>query len=489
MGIIGTGAVDRAIGAAARGLTRGGYSPDLLGAAPAGLAAPAPLTRWGGGGIRLGGIGSTFGRPAPSASTAGGGGFRGLGATFGRQSNAFTSLQGAPGLGASFRAIPKATFDASTGQLRFSGKMASATTSGWGSDTPAKAGGNWATLDQFDPLIKLAVDRVSQEMGITVPANRVKAQMAVESGMGSSYNLNGVDTPEGLVYSLVGMKPYTAQYWGIDPSTLPGNAGQQIYAMVKTLANGYKMYGDGFGWQGVSNWYFSGNPAITGHRDSLGQPDYTYSAGVENYVKQLDALGGGFSGDWNGPSGTNSGNALAQAAQKYIGDPYVYATAGDIDPATGKPTFDCSGFVYYAYQQATGQSLPYSYRSSHVQYNWGVPVAANELQPGDLLFFDTEGGTEVANGNTASHVAIYLGNGQIIHAANPSTGVIISNLNDPYYQNTFLGARRVMSGGATGGTSGTSGTGGTAQQGTSIGMANNGQPYGIGYTPPTRLYR
>jgi hypothetical protein len=65
----------------------------------------------------------------------------------------------------------------------------------------------------------------------------------------------------------------------------------------------------------------------------------------------------------------------------------------------------------------------------------------SQLQPGDLVFFDTGntagGGAEL---NRAGHVAMYIGNGQIIHAANPSQGTIISNINDGYYNQRYIGS-------------------------------------------------
>jgi cell wall-associated NlpC family hydrolase len=110
------------------------------------------------------------------------------------------------------------------------------------------------------------------------------------------------------------------------------------------------------------------------------------------------------------------GVAMAQ-----LGKPYVYATAGP-------DTFDCSGLVVYAYA-AVGVSLPHS---SYALWNEGVYVSQDQLQPGDLVFFDGLG-----------HVGIYIGGGQFIHAPHTGTVVQIASLSG-YYQSAYVGARRIL---------------------------------------------
>jgi cell wall-associated NlpC family hydrolase len=129
---------------------------------------------------------------------------------------------------------------------------------------------------------------------------------------------------------------------------------------------------------------------------------------------------------------SKDGSQIVSVAQTYLGTPYVW---GGHTPSG----WDCSGFVGWFYQNYLGIDIGYG---SHYQYNTGRAVDKSQLQIGDLVFFDTAGGQEVDAGNTASHVGMYIGNGQIIHAANPSTGTIISSLSDPYYSGTYLGARR-----------------------------------------------
>jgi hypothetical protein len=97
---------------------------------------------------------------------------------------------------------------------------------------------------------------------------------------------------------------------------------------------------------------------------------------------------------------------------------------------------DCSGLIRYVFQQATGISLP---RSAREQSRVGQSVKRDDLQPGDLVFFNTRR-------FQFSHVGLYIGDNRFIHA--PSTGgsVEVSNLDNRYWQKAFNGARRVVSG-------------------------------------------
>jgi len=121
------------------------------------------------------------------------------------------------------------------------------------------------------------------------------------------------------------------------------------------------------------------------------------------------------------------GHKVVRTALQYLGSPYRYAHSGE------GGAFDCSGFTSYVYRQF-GVGLS---RSCVAQYQQGEPVAKSELQPGDLVFF---AGT-CRDG--ISHVGIYMGSGQFVHASNPSDGVKISSINDSYYAPKFAGGRRV----------------------------------------------
>ena len=96
-----------------------------------------------------------------------------------------------------------------------------------------------------------------------------------------------------------------------------------------------------------------------------------------------------------------------QLALAQVGDAYVYG-------ATGPDAFDCSGLTMFAWA-AAGVSLPHS---SSAQMGSGSPVSIDALQPGDLVFYYSP----------VSHVGMYIGNGQLVHAANPSTGVQVTSV-------------------------------------------------------------
>jgi peptidoglycan DL-endopeptidase CwlO len=108
-------------------------------------------------------------------------------------------------------------------------------------------------------------------------------------------------------------------------------------------------------------------------------------------------------------------------AMQYLGTPYVW---GGSSPGG----FDCSGFVMFVYAQV-GVSLPHHAAD---QFGYGVPVSRDQLEPGDLVFFDGLG-----------HVGIYIGGGQFIHAPHTGDVVKISSLDESWYAATFVGARRL----------------------------------------------
>ncbi|MEU6356967.1 C40 family peptidase [Streptomyces sp. NPDC047072] len=124
-----------------------------------------------------------------------------------------------------------------------------------------------------------------------------------------------------------------------------------------------------------------------------------------------------------GPATADAPNSRAAAAVSYayskLGSPYVWG-------ATGPDAFDCSGLILAAYRSA-GVSLP---RTTYAQIGAGQRVSRSELQPGDLVFFYSG----------ISHVGLYIGNGQMIHAPNPSAPVRVA----PIDEMPFAGATRVV---------------------------------------------
>ena len=111
-------------------------------------------------------------------------------------------------------------------------------------------------------------------------------------------------------------------------------------------------------------------------------------------------------------SNTYKRQQLVNYALQFVGGPYKY---GGSDPRTG---VDCSGFTRYVYQNGAGISLN---RSSTGQSFQGKQVSADQMQPGDLLFYGSK--------SNINHVAMYIGDGKIVHASTERTGITISNWN------------------------------------------------------------
>ena len=111
-------------------------------------------------------------------------------------------------------------------------------------------------------------------------------------------------------------------------------------------------------------------------------------------------------------------------ALSFVGGRYVW---GGEDPHSGA---DCSGFVRYILSNTAGVSMS---RSSYDQAREGETVSPEEMQPGDLLFY--------GNGRRVNHVAMYIGNGQIVHASTAKTGIKVSqwNYRTPVRIASFIG--------------------------------------------------
>lgn len=114
--------------------------------------------------------------------------------------------------------------------------------------------------------------------------------------------------------------------------------------------------------------------------------------------------------------------AVVQTAQRLLGTPY---RAGGSNPRG----FDCSGLTRYSYGNA-GISIP---RTAAEQFRAAHPTPQHHLQPGDLVFFNTEG-------RKISHVGIYIGGGQFVHAPGAGKRVSLDSLNDTYWRRRMTGA-------------------------------------------------
>ena len=124
--------------------------------------------------------------------------------------------------------------------------------------------------------------------------------------------------------------------------------------------------------------------------------------------------------------GSDVRSAIAQIALSMVGVPYRY---GGAHPAEG---FDCSGLVYYSYS-SNGQVVP---RTSQAQFDAARKIPLEEAAEGDLLFFRDQ--------EKLSHVGIYLGDGQFVHAPSSGDSVRVASVDAPYYQRHLVAVGRLL---------------------------------------------
>ncbi len=168
---------------------------------------------------------------------------------------------------------------------------------------------------------------------------------------------------------------------------------------------------------GKKRYFYPGGNMAKGISLAIGSKEYVINAsGVVTSEKTIDV------------SGSSKGSNIAKFALKYVGNPYVYGGTSLTNGA------DCSGFVMTVFSNFGIKLLrvandqmngPGSYAGSGYKQGVTVSISTSSLLPGDLLFY--------GSGNYASHVAIYIGNGNIVHASNsqpyPAGGIKISNYN------------------------------------------------------------
>ena len=158
------------------------------------------------------------------------------------------------------------------------------------------------------------------------------------------------------------------------------------------------------------------------------------SAGTKSATESQQTSAGTIATTASAPQPSEEELSLRQQivnfALQFVGGSYVY---GGTSPSVG---FDCSGLVYYVYHQFDYNIT----RTASSQYaNDGTQVSKAELLPGDLVFFSSNGGYSV------THVGIYIGNSQFVHASTPKAGIVISDLDSSYYTGVWYGAKRVLS--------------------------------------------
>ena len=125
----------------------------------------------------------------------------------------------------------------------------------------------------------------------------------------------------------------------------------------------------------------------------------------------------------HGVPSPHGGHAVVRVATQYLGTAYVW---GGASPSG----FDCSGFVRYIYAKL-GVPLPRTVRD---QYAIGTAVSRNGLRAGDIVFFDR-----------LRHNGVYIGDGRLIHASSTGSAVRIAKLDDEWFKQRWVGARRPQS--------------------------------------------
>ena len=158
----------------------------------------------------------------------------------------------------------------------------------------------------------------------------------------------------------------------------------------------------------------------------------TTSGGLSGYVSSDYMVtckdSAGSRGDGTAVAASSGlGQQVVDYAKQYLGTPYVYG-------GNGPNSFDCSGYTSYVYRHF-GYTLN---RTASGQLSNGTSVSKSELQPGDLVFF------RYNTSKAASHVGIYIGGGQFIHASTNTYTVKIDTLTSGHYANVYVGARRIF---------------------------------------------
>lgn len=129
------------------------------------------------------------------------------------------------------------------------------------------------------------------------------------------------------------------------------------------------------------------------------------------YIEEETAYSEAVSMEEDAQANSQGGSEIANYALQFVGNPYVWGGTSLTNGA------DCSGFVQAVYADF-GCNLP---RTSRAQADAGTGIGEDEMQPGDLIFY--------SRGGSINHVAMYIGNGQVVHASTEKTGIKVSDYN------------------------------------------------------------
>lgn len=127
-------------------------------------------------------------------------------------------------------------------------------------------------------------------------------------------------------------------------------------------------------------------------------------------------------------------NKIILTGLQYLGTPYVFNA-----PSYRTDRFDCSSFIQYIFR-VNGIHLP---RNARQQFLVGRPISIHQIKKGDVLFFTTKARKNRKGLSRVGHVAIYLGQGRMLHTYRPENKVVTTRF-DSYWRKSFIGAKRVL---------------------------------------------
>ena len=177
----------------------------------------------------------------------------------------------------------------------------------------------------------------------------------------------------------------------------------------------------------------TGDKVLIKEKDSSGWYKVQLSNGVIGWCNSVylkDIKEGSITVTSNGSSQSTPEeliNKVISVARQQIGKPYKYG-------ANGPGSFDCSGLMEYIFKNGANITLP---RNSKAQAGVGKAVSKSNLQPGDLIFFNT-------SGSGISHVGIYIGNDEMIHAPSSGKTISIVKITQSYWASRYVSARRII---------------------------------------------
>lgn len=269
------------------------------------------------------------------------------------------------------------------------------------------------------------------DLGTGVP-NTDGASLNMRSGPGTDYS-KVASIPADAVLTITGLDNGwykivyngTEGYVSSDYVTLSGSHTETVLTgILNTDGASLNMRsGPGTGYSKVASIPGHAVLTITGEENGWYKTSYAGSEGYvsSDYVVITDSV-----------SATAVNSDLAAQviayARQFLGCPYVYGAAGP-------NSFDCSGFTSYVYKHF-GYSLN---RSAAGQYSNGTPVDQSQIQPGDLILWRAYGSSK-----TATHVGIYIGNNQYIHASSSGKCITINDMDYGISSRYIVGVRRIL---------------------------------------------